>query len=201
LFITESDSSVVGAYTGISVNSSTKTLTISENKTIENIYDYLHWWETEESNMVLEFNDIISTNDGINYSFLDDWNIEVSNNMTLDASDKKIKLNGTGNWNLNTSGNIKGIIQNATSARVPLKVKNMIPNSTVLIQKNSDHSVLYKQSVSSSNFEIYQTITSDLSILVRIRNASTTTKYKPWDSNVTLSFSSGASIEVSQQQD
>jgi hypothetical protein len=43
--------STAGAYTGITVNGSAETITVSSNHTLQEVYDYCNWWAAQSANM------------------------------------------------------------------------------------------------------------------------------------------------------
>ncbi len=50
-YISETDESVVGAYSGISINHSTDTITITSPHSIEEIYDYVYYDLCQTANL------------------------------------------------------------------------------------------------------------------------------------------------------
>jgi hypothetical protein len=68
--------STAGAYTGITVNGSAETITVSSNHTLQEVYDYCNWWAAQSANM--QYDMPISTADGINFTLAAGWSITVT---------------------------------------------------------------------------------------------------------------------------
>jgi hypothetical protein len=68
--------STAGAYTGITVNGSAETITVSSNHTLQEVYDYCNWWAAQSANM--QYDMPISTADGINFTLAAGWLITVT---------------------------------------------------------------------------------------------------------------------------
>ena len=79
IFITETDKNIVSGYTGI-ILSTGKTITINSSLSINKIYDYSHYWETEPD--YLTNNDILTTIDGIIYKINSDWKLILNNSLS-----------------------------------------------------------------------------------------------------------------------
>lgn len=69
-----------GSYTGISVNTGTSTITVSGTRTIQELYDYLHYWGVQSANM--GYAELLSTADGTTFTILSGWNIVVTGSLT-----------------------------------------------------------------------------------------------------------------------
>jgi hypothetical protein len=68
--------STAGAYTGITVNGSAETITVSSNHTLQEVFDYCNWWAAQSANM--QYDMPISTADGINFTLAAGWSITVT---------------------------------------------------------------------------------------------------------------------------
>lgn len=93
-----------GALTGIAINFSLKTLTITASHTLSEIYDYT------QSQMALDVNmdevEFFKSADGNVFTFNDDWDLilNASGDIT-GASGKTVVFGGTGSLQLNDAGN------------------------------------------------------------------------------------------------
>lgn len=98
VFITQATESTVAAYTGISINHTTQTITISSNHTIQELYDYCKYNLCQTAN--LGYSDFFTTTDGTN--FVLKYNLIINNatlsgtNKFINMSTKTLTLSGTG---------------------------------------------------------------------------------------------------------
>jgi hypothetical protein len=70
LAISESNQTTVAAYTGISINAGTQTITLTENQTINELYDYIKYWQTQNPDAVWNNSktEIIQSSDGFSFA-------------------------------------------------------------------------------------------------------------------------------------
>lgn len=64
-----------GALTGISVNKSTKEITISSARAISEVYDYLQWYQSRLANVDIIESEILNTVTGTSYTLKSTWKI------------------------------------------------------------------------------------------------------------------------------
>jgi hypothetical protein len=96
--VTESNQTTVDSMTGITINKVTENITISEEHTINEVYDYVHSWLTKDDQMNFEtdydVDGIPATSqitpfqslDGILYSVIDSWTFTGSSYLDLDGT-------------------------------------------------------------------------------------------------------------------
>lgn len=68
--ITESNKATVAAYTGISINAVTQTITLTVNHTINELYDYIKYWQTLNPDAVWDNSktELIQSSDGFSFA-------------------------------------------------------------------------------------------------------------------------------------
>ncbi len=189
------DEVAAAAITGITVNGSGNTVTITADKTIDDIYAYLQWWGMQVANM--EYEIPLVTTDGINYSSTYDW--------TLNGGD----ITGSGNLSLGaetltvTAGETTTVpITYSSGAAVygNITIAGLVANSRVRVNNTTDNIELYNAVVAGTSLSIPATWTADKSLDLRVTNVIGATAYLPYQATGTLT-SSMASFTVTQELD
>jgi len=88
-----------GAYTGISMNGSSKTITLSSTRTLQELYDYTQWWGIQSGN--IQYDESITTTDGSTFTLKSDWTIENVDYLDFDGdrlAGGTIEKDNTGTW-------------------------------------------------------------------------------------------------------
>lgn len=117
----------------------------------------------------------------------------------LSAASGTLTVNSTNNTNAATSradGSSVVTINNA----VNIVLSNLIANSRVYIYNSTDSTVLFNQTEATATFSQSVNYAGDKSLLIRVRNATGSTKYKAFETTGTLA-SSGFSLVVNQVVD
>ena len=199
LGITEPSSSVVASYSGIrcDYNAGTLTATVSANRTWDEIYDYIKYYESQNPADVWE-NDkesFITTSDKISYS-PHNFELHVESTSTVTADGDNVTTNGF--W---ISGQFTGLINDGTNYRVPITVTNLVSGSRLYIARDSDTYQIYNDIVPDTSNTTYYTQSSNTDVTLRVRNASNTNKYKPYEIGGTITNAAGLSVQVSLIED
>jgi hypothetical protein len=189
-YITEANSATVAAYTGIVIDHSAGTLTLSEDHTIEEVYDYTQLDLTDDDNM--GYDEWFVTVDGVN--FTSDYDIvletgtDLTGNGTIEmASGKTFTKEGTATYD--------GIIIYSDATReVHVKLNTLTANSTVQIYNTSDSSEIYKDVVTGTSLDYIYTWSTDKNIRVRVRE----TEHIPYEATGTIT-NTGFTLNVSQE--
>jgi hypothetical protein len=186
--------STAGAYTGIAVNGSAETITVSSNHTLQEVYDYCNWWAAQSANM--QYDMPMTTSDGVNFSMVSGWDFVVSSTYTVTAEGQTLNLSGGGSFTI--SGDFTGLISDGTNYRVPITLTGVVDGAKYRIEETSG-GTLIAQGAQSGTGEItaYNTITANLGITVKVRLYG----YLPFESNATATKASGASVVVNQIED
>jgi hypothetical protein len=150
--ITLNDTDTI-ALTGIVVDKSLKTITISESHSINNVYDYMQMFQSLTINIdLLVEGEILSTVQGVNFTLKSDWSIIfnvnnlgiwnlTSNNITLTAPLTLTTFNLTGTLFFDVDGTyniVSSLIDNVDTVD---KIETVIvePTGTTLITNNLDN--------------------------------------------------------------
>jgi hypothetical protein len=193
-FATDSEVAVA-AFTGIALDYVAKTITVTTNHTLVEIYEYIKYSDALSVNM--DELDTISTSDGSNYLLTVNWGINIADNITVTATGKKLVMSGTGTYNLNISGQFIGTMADAVKIRVPVTLTGITIGSRCRIEKLSDGTTIYNGEPISSSLTTYYEYTGDTAINVIVRKSSAASRYLPYQTGSTIT-STGASISIAQ---
>lgn len=178
--ITQTTKATVAAYSGISINHGTGTLTITANHTLAEVYDYSQYNLELDANM--GYAEWLTSSDGVTFNC--SYNIVIDN----------CTLSGTGNINapgksltLQNNGNVTFPVTYSAGTRVPLLVTGLVNGSRVRIQKTSDGSLISEGTVSGTTYTAYYVWTTNLGVTLRVRKSSAAPKYIPYESAGTIS--------------
>ena len=130
--ITESDSTVVAAYTGIAINhtSDSEKVTISESHTLDEIFDYIKYNKTLEANIEKPTaSTLAATPDGTALDF-GDYDVEVTGaDVELTAGTKYKSITTTGNVSTASDGTIS--VGYTDSAGSTVRVVSSVINTRI----------------------------------------------------------------------
>jgi hypothetical protein len=186
--------STAGAYTGITVNGSAETITVSSNHTLQEVYDYCNWWAAQSANM--QYDMPMITSDGVNFLMVSGWDFVVSSTYTVTAEGQTLTLSGGGSFTI--SGDFTGLITDGTNSRVPITLTGVADGSRYRIEETSGGSLIANGTQSGTgDITVYDTITANLGITVKVRLYG----YLPFETNATATKAAGATAVVSQIED
>jgi hypothetical protein len=194
---TSANKTTAAAYTGITVNGSTESITISEDHTLQEIYDYCQWWASQSGN--IEYDVPITTADGVNFTMASGWDFTVSATYTVTATDQNLTLSGGGSYTI--TGDFTGIINDGTDYRVPVAFTGVVDGSRIYVERVSDSYEYYNDTISGTSLTIYLSITANTPVNVVIRKASSSPYYVSWESSGTVTIAAGLSFVVAQVLD
>ena len=102
-----------GALTGIAIDGSLKTITVSQSITSSDLYDYSQWWSVQSGN--IQYDESLLSSDGVNFTLNTGWVLilenEISGGINITGD---VKMSGgfnltahklTGDLNINTGAN------------------------------------------------------------------------------------------------
>ena len=187
--ITVSDPAVVGAYTGISINYSTQTVTLSASHTIQELYDYAQYDLCQTANY--GYTQWFKTLDGINFTSI--YNIVLNTGVALTGGGT-INV-GALSFTKTGSATYDGIIITSTNRVVHVQLIGTVSGSSYYIAKVSDGTVLISGTASGDTNDLY-TYAADVPVVVKVRKSD----YIPVSYNGTIT-SAGLSLNVSQAVD
>jgi len=194
--ITETTEATVAAYTGITINHTAETITISSNHTLDEIYDYCQYDMIASTK---QLDQTMRTSDGVN--FVSEYSFLVNTGITVTATDQKLSMVSGETYTLTGTAQFTGIIATTTTTRIPVKMTNIVDGSRYWVGKSSDGSEIFKGTQSGSGTVTgYYEHTADIDIDIRVRKSSASTKYLPWVGDGTL-VASLFSLRIKQIQD
>jgi hypothetical protein len=183
-----------GAYTGITVNGSTETITVGENHTLQEIYDYCQWWSTQSANV--QYDIPMTSVDGTNFALASGWDFVVSSTYTVTAEGQTLTLSGGGSFTI--SGDFTGLINDGTNYRVPITLSGVVDGSSWAVYETSGMAEIDKGTQSGSgDITIYESITANKGITIRVRLAG----YLPYQTVGTATTAAGYSGVIAQNVD
>jgi hypothetical protein len=117
---------IAGAYTGIAVNGSTETITISSDHTLQEIYDYIQWWSTQSANV--QYVVPMTSADGNTFILAQNWDLICDGGDITSGTGKSLNFSGTGILQLdgNTANNV-----NVSSGDVHLESATDLTGMTI----------------------------------------------------------------------
>ena len=187
--ITETDEATVGAYTGIAVDHTTNTLTISSTHSVEEIYDYVYYDLVQTAN--LSEPEWFTSTDGINFS------------CTYDIVNTSV-ITGTGTITTTqqyTGGGTSSVtIVDSTGTFNNMTITGLIANSRVRVNNVTDNIELYNSVVAGTSVTIPSFWTTNKTLDIRVTNVSGLTAYLPYQAAWSLT-ATGASFLVAQELD
>ena len=167
--ITETDEATVGAYTGIAVDHTTNTLTISSTHSVEEIYDYVYYDLVQTAN--LSEPEWFTSTDGINFS------------CTYDIVNTSV-ITGTGTITTTqqyTGGGTSSVtIVDSTGTFNNMTITGLIANSRVRVNNSTDNIELYNSVVAGTSVTIPSFWTTNKTLDIRVTNVSGLTAYLPY---------------------
>lgn len=194
--ITQTTEATVAAYTGITINHTAETITISENHTLDEIYDYCQY---DIISSTKQLDQTIHTSDGVN--FVSEYSFVVNTGITVTATDQKLSMVSGETYTLTGTAQFTGIIATTTTTRIPIKLTNIVDGSRYWVGKQSDGTNIFEGTQSGSGTVTgYYEHTANTDIDIRVRKSSAPVKYKPWVGEGTL-IADTFSLRIRQIQD
>jgi len=148
----------VEAYTGATVNGPAETITISVNRTLTEIYEFLKDWEAD--NPSEEDIPIMETNDGLNFTCKYDFIINTG--ITVTATNQDLTITNSKTFTINGTGDFTGSINDGTDFRVHLNITPLQTNTEIRVYDDlgggSRGSELGGVENSSTSFDLIYTI-------------------------------------------
>ena len=104
-YITQTTEATVAAYTGITINHTTETVTISSNHTLDEIYDYCQYDIIASTK---QLDQTMRTSDGVN--FVSEYSFVVNTGITVTATDQKLSMVSGETYTLTGTAQFTGIL-------------------------------------------------------------------------------------------
>jgi len=174
--ITQTTEATVAAYTGITINHTAETITISENHTLDEIYDYCQY---DIIAATKQLDQTMHTADGVN--FTSEYSFVVNTGITVTATDQKLSMVSGETYTLTGTAQFAGIIATTTTTRIPIKLTNIVDGSRYWVGKQSDGSTIFDGTQSGSGDVVgYYEHTANIDVDIRVRLSDAAIEYLPW---------------------
>lgn len=192
--ITVSNEATVAAYSGISVNHATDTITLTTNRTVAQLYDYLKYDLGLTANLT-EPDYVSGTLAALNIGA---YNL-VINGCTLTSGGT---LTTTGTITLTNGGAFIGARTDSTGTvtSATLAVSNIVVGSRILLRRTDTQAILENQTVAGTSFSYAYLHTTNIPVEVVVRKATASPTYQEWRTTTTL-VAAGVSLTANQQLD
>jgi hypothetical protein len=192
--ISVSNEATVAAYTGISVNHATDTITVTTNRTIAQLYDYLRYDLGLTANLA-EADYLSGTLAALNIGA---YNLVIDGCTVTSGG----TLTTTGTITLANGGVFVGARTDSTGTvtSATLTVAGMIAGSRILLRRTDNQAVLANQTVAGTTFTYAYNHTINIPVEVVVRKATGSPAYQEWRTTATL-VAAGVSLTANQQLD
>lgn len=189
-FITEPTEATALAYTGISVDHGTETVTITEAHSINELYDYLKALNVSSATE-FAYPQILATVDGVNWT--------CAYNLTVDG----VTLSGSGALNLGSKtftaqngGGTTLTVTDVNGTLVAVTITNVVVGSRWRIEE-TDGTEIDSGEAASDTVAINYLHTVNVDVNIIVRKSSGSPKYLPWSTQGTIT-SSGLTVRAAQ---
>ena len=187
--ITEATAATVGAYTGITINHSTQTVTIDENHSIAELYDYSQWDLCEDANM--DTSAWLTSTDGITYESAYDIIVD---GVNLNATGKIIDC-GSNDFSLINGGTVTATrVTDVDGTSVSVFLDGVLNGSSYDVFDSLGNSV--GSGTATGDVTINYTHTGDLAVTAVVRLF----EYLEWTGSGTITVN-GLTLNVAQVAD
>lgn len=185
------------AITGISVNTGTNTVTVSSNRSITELYQYLQWWGAQvaniESDIPLVAGGVASTNYISTYNWVVNTGVALTGTGNIDLGSNTLTMSGTASSTFDWA-------YSTTKTWTRISVSGLVANSRVYINNTTDNVSLYNAVVAGTSVSVEGEYTAVKALELRVTNVSGVTAYLPY-SAIGSFTSSGAAFTTSQELD
>ncbi len=179
--ITQTTEATVAAYTGIAINHTAGTITISSNHTLDEIYDYCQY---DIIAATKQLDQTMHTADGVN--FVSEYSFIVNTGITVTATDQKLSMASGETYTLTGTAQFTGIIATTTTTRIPIKLTNIVNGSRYGVATAAGAAVFSGTQSGSGDVIGYYEHTTNTDIVIRVRKSSASPKYLPLRTEGTL---------------
>lgn len=185
------------AYTGIAIDWTAKTITLSSNHTMQEIYDYCQAMASTAANLAKTVP--MTTADGNTFSLPTNWGFIVNTGITVTATGKKLVMSGTGTYTMTGTGDFTGILADASTTRVKINLSAIVAGSRLQIYDLTSSSELFNNTVAGTTSSLVFIHTgADHSIRIRLMYVSGTTPAYYWHTQTGTVTNTGLSFVATQ---
>lgn len=195
-YITQTNEATVAAYTGITINHTAETITISANHTLNEIYDYCQYDIIASTK---QLDQTITTANGV--AFISHYDFIINTGITVTCDNDRLTTITGKSYTLTGTAQFTGILADQTKQRVPLVFKSVADGSRYRIEAANDGSLIIDGTqAGSGDIRGHYERTSDVDILIKVRKSSGSPKYLPYKTPGTIT-DAVFQITASQQLD
>ncbi|CAL2081592.1 hypothetical protein [Tenacibaculum sp. 190524A02b] len=133
-FISETNTTTVGAYTGVNINHASKTVTISENRTLCELYDFIKL--NKLSNLTEPTIYEVFAKPSTDVLSIDDYQLVLSGTAVLSPCDKFVKIESTVTSSIADLNNLNVGLQDAAQLYKFISITNLT-NANLTITDNA----------------------------------------------------------------
>ncbi|MBA3622955.1 MAG: hypothetical protein H0W48_00495 [Methylibium sp.] len=188
---TTGDKATAAAITGVGINTGTSTVTISANRTVQEVYNHLAWWLAEITNHGTSR--FASLSNGV--LDLSAWDLVVDTGVTLTG-----KVTTTGTVTRTGTGTITGGYTYSGGAFVPLSITGLVSGARIQVYNTTDSIERVNAVASGTTYSALLPYTADKTMRLRVAYVSGATGKLPVELVSTLS-ADGVSFLVSTVDD
>lgn len=185
--------STAAAYTGITIDGAAKTIIMTANHTMQELYDYSQWWACQSANM--QHAEPIATADGSSYAS--------TYSLTIDGC----ALSGSGRLNLggntltlSSGGSSSVTITAADGTHTTIQLTGLVSGSRVQLYDLTAATEIHNAVVNAAALTVPAIWTADHTIRVRVMYVSGTQAKRWYEASGTLT-ANGMSLNVAQEDD
>lgn len=187
--ITQPTEATVSAYSGISINHSTQTCTITTAHTIAELYDYTQYNLTLDANM--GYSEWFTTTNGETYTST--YNIIVDG-AALSGTGKAIDL-GSMDFSTINGGSTTALISDVDGTIVPIVINGIVNGAQILVEK-TDHTEIANITSSGTSYSFSYNWTTNVDVNIIVRKGSSAPYYQPYTTTGTIT-NTGLSVNAS----
>jgi hypothetical protein len=181
---------LAGYSTLFDVDFSANTITVLDDATKQQMYDYVHYLLTLAANR--DYTEELTTQDGSTYvsgmDIIVNTGIALTGGGAIDLGTRTFTLTGTATYD--------GIYIDTTGRNVHIALSGIVAGSTVWIYDTTSSTALYNAIVGATTLDSWFTWTVNHGISIRVRKDD----YQPWSTTGTIT-NNGISITVGQLAD
>ena len=177
--LTETNPTNVSNYTGININHNLKTITISTDHDLCEVYDYIKWDKTNNIQQPTP-KEMMVTPKGVNLD-IGEYQFILSGNAKISPCDKFLKITSNQSASIANLNNLAiGLTDNTGTYKI-IRLKN-IDTASIVITDKTTNTTLASNSLFTGTFD-FSTISSSSSVEILV----TRDGYSNWSVNLDLS--------------
>lgn len=173
-----SNEATAGAITGVAIDGVNRTVTVSQSRTLQEVYDYCHWWAVQAANIA--YPAPMAATSASAFSSIYAWTVTGSMGgvgKTLNLGSANGAVNGgtvsarvvtTGTITLSNGGTITAGYQDATGVYVPVTISGLLSGARMQLFNVTDNSEILNALVSDTSYFALAPYTADKTWRLRV---------------------------------